>query len=544
MSTAAPAAGSMDAWHLWGSWRSWSPTSALPDHDTVTVDVEHVVTAGSRADLPQGIVVALRSGTATVVRAEPPATPAGDPALPFSVTLRAFDVDNPASLRDHLGVKVFHKPSAGGRAIGHRRLRRVEAHGAEPTTFTVPASLADQGPFFAVLANTGSNDLGVRLTLDNAQEPGFVLAMFGGSVGAVDWLGATMEPACDDGAGGPDLGDSARTDVQPITRPDDGWAVTYPYNRWIRLFGRSACDELHTVELDPAGPGPMAVDATPDGRYLVAALADPADPCAPGGVGVVDLAANPEPAVVAVTPLPIGATDIRLVNGPAGVEALVTQTGDGDACFSSFLRAVPFADALAGGFSPEPGIVTNIVVAGESVENPTRLSATDDRDWVAWTADNAGGRIGIMRTGDHAVFVPTPPNRFEDPWVHPRDVEITWYGNRLGVYFLTAEASATWVDAGAVCNDDGIGCSGYSWFIFDPASEEMTLQSRRVLPWRGAHRLAITRDLRRGFVAYENRRQLTVLALGPVELEQFRIDPVTPVLDGEPTPSEIWLPRE
>jgi len=520
---------------MWGEWSVSGVGPVDPRIDTVAQPnhTKLAPPAGTVFPWSAPAKVKLAPHTAKVIEIDLTATV--DPALPTPVKIQMTATKTGTADRvGHVASRLYSKHAAD-RAEFRGRNDRFST--IRPSGTTVPPS-AVSDVLMLFLANTdGTETVDVEIELDLADEPGLVLSSFDGTIGAFDVDTLTAMDSCEGGAGGPDLGDTYRSDVERIYSPVTGYAVSYPYNHEVRVFDAEACSLHDTIELDPAGPGPAALDMAPDFDYLAIGAHDPLDPCAAGAIALVDLT---ELIVVASVEVPVGVGDVAIVEGPSGTEVLVTQPGHETECFSSWLRAVPLADLLAAGVGAPPGIVVNIPIGGSAVHLPTRLDTTSDRDWVAWTMRNPWGRIGLMRASDHTYTIFEPEDPVDAPWDMPEDVAVVDRGADLRVMFIyqweTILGDDPWVDC-----LDGVGaCSAARWIDYNPTTGDAIFSGERTLPYSAASRFSASAEDGRAFVGHSNRTALTVMELGD-GLDNFMIHEATPFLTLEPWPVSIWL---
>ena len=534
--------------HLWGEWTEGA-TSSSPRVDEPTSFALTPWSVVSRAVLPMVYTIEVPEHGAQVVEIALP-TSATDPGTdPWVLSVQAALTSNPLQLEEHLALQVwirFNDPTRRAELAGH--YHDISDTAGVLDTVVIPDAVADEGTIVVVLSNTGdandtTNDAGltVELSLEDRDPDGLVLAGFDGTIGTLDVSTPAVIDSCLDGTDGPVLPNTYRTDVQPLAWTDPGWAVAYPYGDTILRFESRTCRQLDDIDVGVGGPGPVALDLTPDGRYLVAALHDPNDPCAAGGIAVVDMFHADGPTMVASIALPVGAGDVALLDAPLGEEILVTQTGDESACFSASLVSVYLEELLVAGLGAAPSLLRTDIIAGTATHLPGRLATSPARDYAAWTMGSDHGRIGVIAASDHAWWLLESENEVRDPWENPTDVELVPVGGGFAVLFTTLYESTYWDDPWTTCGDPGF-CSGFNKLTFDPATGESTVDSRRSLPWGLADDIAVTADGTRGFVTYQHKSGLTVLDLGAGAVDIFMIDETHPWIVGEPYPTRIWLP--
>ena len=120
-----------------------------------------------------------------------------------------------------------------------------------------------------------------------------------------------------------------------------------PINTALRVTNQAINDQPDNLVVEVAqhiGDSTVravAMDTTDEGRLAVAQW-DPLDPCAPGALTIFDLETR---AVVAPIELARGASDVAVIEGPRGPQALLTTPGD-DGCLAANLSAVHIGDLL------------------------------------------------------------------------------------------------------------------------------------------------------------------------------------------------------
>jgi len=521
---------------LWGGWATGGGKVLRPDRMTITDPVGVKVSPATRAALLKSYPVAgFGSAQARTIDIDLRGLPPNLEDAPVRLKLTAVDPAG-ASVR-HVALRLVEP--AGDEYVLHQREDSL-GPGATGTSFIMPASWFGKR-YVMVLTNVGDATVNATLDVEEVDEMGLALASFDGGVTGLDLESPSSFGACAEELESLVLGDTFRSAVTRIFVPYDGFVISYPYNRLLRFFDRTTCDEAGIVAYAPGGPGPMAMEVTPDGTYLVVASHDPTDPCAAGQVSVVDLVSSD---IVASVALLIGAGDIVLVEGLDGIEALVTQPGHTADCFSSFLRSVVVDDLIDAGIDAPPELVTSIPIGGTAVHLPTRLARTRDRRFAVWTTRNSSGRIGLMDAIDHSYVVFDPEDPVDAPWDTPEDVAVVDHGGRLRIYFINAWETIFFDDPTHPCLDlEGIGtCSVARWLDYDPVTGDLERSGERTLPYALANRIAVTPNGRIAYVTHANRSAITVLDLGSGAFEMFRLHPTTPFLDAEPWPIDIWMP--
>lgn len=521
---------------LWGGWAVGGGKVLRPDRMTITDPGGAKIAPATRAALLKAYPLAgIGPGQARTVDVDLRglAVNPEDPAVRLKLTA----TDPAGASVQHLALR-FVRPEGDD----HVLLQREDelGPGASGTSFVMPASWFGRR-YVMVLTNVGAARVDATLEVEDVDEMGLALASFDGGVTGLDLESPASFGACAEELDSLVLGDTFRSAVTRFFVPYDGFVISYPYNRELRFFDRMTCDETETIAFAPGGPGPVAMEVTPDGTYLVVASHDPTNACAAGTVSVVDLVTLD---VVASVPLPIGAGDLVLVEGLDGLEALVTQPGHTADCFSSFLRSVVVEDLVDAGIDAPAELVTSIPIGGTAVHLPTRLARTRDRRWAVWTTRNVSGRIGLIDALDHSYVIFDPENPVDWPWDTPEDVAVVVHGGRLRIFFIYAWETILGDDPSHPCLDiDGIGrCSAARWLDYDPATEDLVRSGERTLPYALANRIAVTPNGRIAYVTHANRSALTVLDLGSGAFEVFRHHPTTPYLAAEPWPIDLWMP--
>lgn len=517
---------------LWGSWGA-----GLDPLRFTTTDPQKVqVAPANNAALPvqqAGIPVASWGGRVVELDLSGLDSASGDPAL--RMTLFAIDA-NGAPL-PHVGLRLV-RPE-GGDVVQDLWSQDGISDEIDAWTSKVIQTSDFASDVVLLLANTGDVDVTVTLELEEVNQMGLVLASFDGGVSGLDLAAPGAIPFCDDPDANLTLGDTYRSSLARLETPVDGVAISYPYGDEVRIFDRVSCAQADTITLDP-GPGPVAMEVTPDGQHLVLAHADPVDPCAPGAITMVELATLD---VVADVALPIGAGDLVILDGFDGPEALVTQPGHLVDCFSSFLRYVPLEQLWMAGNDAPTDLVVDVPVGGTGVNGPTRLSRTDSRVWAAWVTSHEYGRVGLLDVFSHQPVIFDPDDPVWGAWHTPMDIDVVEdpSNGHLRIIFVNLWEVIDDNDPWMTCLD-GIGdCSGAYWIDYDPLSGDTELSGERTLPWATVNRIAITPDRRTMYVSYSNRMEITAFDLG-TNLDGFLPYTSNPSFDAEPWPIDLWMP--
>ncbi len=515
---------------LWGLWGALDPTRL-----TVTDPAARDATPANNAALTMEVVdIEVASWGARAVTIDLSGLDASPGAPAVRLSLTASDMSG--ALQSHLGLRLARPDNGEAKTLWQED--GVSTDDDAPTAVVIGP--ADFAPDLAlVLANTGDVDLFANLSIEEVDQMGLVLASFDGGVTGLDLGTPGAVPFCDDPDSNLTLGETYRAAVARVEAPVDGVAIAYPYGDEVRLFDRAACAQVDTVTLDP-GPGPVAMDLTPDGQHLVLGLADPTDSCAAGGVAVVELASGD---VVADVALPHGAGDLVVLEGLDGPEALVTQPGDDVDCFSSFLRYVPLDDLLLAGLDAPTDLVVDVPVGGTGVNGPSQMTRTDDRAWAAWVTSREYGRVALLDVYSHQPVVFDPTDPVWGPWGTPMDLDmvVNPVDGHLRIIFVNLWDIIDGDDPWMTC-EDGLGdCSAAYWIDYDPATGEVELSGERTLPWSMVNRIAITPDRRTMYVTYTNRSIVGAFDLG-ANLDGFLPHVTTPWFDGEPWPIDLWMP--
>ena len=409
---------------------------------------------------------------------------------------------------------------------------------------SVASAKADGDRLVAILTNHGTQQAAVALDLSELAQKGLVLSFLGGSIGGLTLDGPGTAPVCSDGDVGPVLEENVRHDVAQVGGLVTGYAVSHPFEGVVRFYEDATCTEAATLAvsgLAVAGPGPM--DLSADHQTLVVGTHDPNDLCAPGAVYVVNLANH---LVTASVDLPHGATDLTVMAGLAGDEAVATIGGHAG-CEDTDGLAVVDVDALMAtntlGAAPEL-LVETIPLPGAWWIAPNRITTPPDRSHAVFTMGEWNGRIGIL-DADHDLVVLGPDLDDEDEnWDEIQDIAVTTGDDGdLHLLFVTERSSASNnLDS---CLDGGL-CSGLRWIRWTPGTTDPTdywFGGDRVLPHRFAHRLGITPDRKTLYIAHVGSRPMTVWDLGSGALDASVWDATTPYVQSESNVTEIVMPR-
>lgn len=523
---------------IWGTWKVAGVPGGLLTPDPLTVtDPNHAKqTPANRAAFTKRYTFDdIGPYQARAVTFDLSALDASSTESPVRLSLRAKKTGG--GYVSHLALRMVRQEGDTYLGLWHRDSVPATETGA---TLVIPPTWFDDGEQVMVLTNVGDDEVDVELDVEDVDDVGLVLASFDGGVTGLDMDLPVTTAIC---AGELDtlaLGDTYRSSVTRVLRPFEGYAISYPYGREIRFFGRSTCEHERSVDFFADGPGPVAMETVPFENRLVVASQDPTDPCAPGELSVVDLN---DLTVIASVALPIGAGDMVLLEGFDGLEAVVTQPGHLTECFSSFLRSVVIDDLVEAGLGAPEEIVTNIPIGGSSVHLPTRMARTADRQWAAWTMRNENGRIGLINALDHSYVIFDPVDFVDHPWDRPEDVEIVENGDGLRIYFVYAWETIFHDDIFHLCLDAMEACSAARWLDYNPETEALVRSGERTLPYSLVNRIAVTNSNRLAYITHANRSAITVFDLGPGDFSNFTYHDTVDFLGAEPWPIEIWMPR-
>ena len=233
---------------------------------------------------------------------------------------------------------------------------------------------------------------------------------------------------------------------------------------------------------------------------------------------------------------------MTLVRGPVGLEALVTQTGDSERCFSSMIRMVHIDTLLFEGRGASPDIIDAIIISGWGVGHPTRVDRTCDGAYAAWITNQDNGVVAIMEAATRRIEIFETDDPLERPWERPQDVAIVHHDGGIRAYFiLLHEASAGW-DPWVECLDAFDLCSALRFVQWYPETGAYDLSGERTIPYSSARRLAINPSKTAMYIGYSNRSSLTVFTLGTGALELLVPHPVVPELPTVPSPIAFYFP--
>ena len=191
----------------------------------------------------------------------------------------------------------------------------------------------------------------------------------------------------------------------------------------------------------------------------------------------------------------MGAGDMTLVRGPVGLEALVTQTGDSERCFSSMIRMVHIDTLLFEGRGASPDIIDAIIISGWGVGHPTRVDRTCDGAYAAWITNQDNGVVAIMEAATRRIEIFETDDPLERPWERPQDVAIVHHDGGIRAYFiLLHEASAGW-DPWVECLDAFDLCSALRFVQWYPETGAYDLSGERTIPHSSARRPLTRRSI-------------------------------------------------